>query len=560
MRRALPGLVLAVVMVAACGGPSAPAPAPAPTALTIREVTLPDLSRMDAPVQQQARDRYAIVGQKRAAGVPGDELGAAYGDYGMLLHAGEYYDAAEPAYLNAQDLVPRDPRWPYYLGHLKRSVGDVSGSIAAFRRALDLQPTDAPTLIWLGRAYLDQGQPAEAGPLFERARMSQPKSAAVLMGLGQVALAARDYAKAVEHLTAALEAEPLVASVHSPLALAYRGLGQTALAEEHIKQWRNTEVPVVDPLKLALDATLESGLSYELRGVSALDARDFPRAVSLFKEGVALASGDTVLGRSLRHKLGTALFLSGDLPGAFARFEEVARLAPADGSLDEPTAKANYSLGVVHALNGNMDEGLRRLTAAVKYSPNYLEARLMLGQALRASGRFERSLAEYGEVVRLAPRNADARFGYAMALVRLRRYADARAWLEEAVRALPDRPELAHALARILAAAPDVRARDGARALMLVDALQTTMGKTLDVGETLAMALAEVGRFDDALAVQRGVLDGARAGAPAAAVRRMQANLRLYERRMPCRTPWPDDDPVHSISPPAAAQTVPSAK
>jgi tetratricopeptide (TPR) repeat protein len=554
------GLLVASLVAVACGAPpgaSSTAPPAAPPPL--REVILPDLTRMDPPVQQQARDRFAIVGQKRAAGAPNDELGAAYGDYGMLLHAGEYFDAAEPAYLNARDLMPRDPRWPYYLGHLKKNVGDVAGAIAAFHLALELQPSDVPTLVWLGRAYLDQGRPAEAGPLFERARTAQPASVAVLMGLGQVALASRDYAKAVEHLNAALQADGAVASIHSPLALAYRGLGQTALAEEHIKQWRNTEVPVQDPLKLALDATLESGLSYELRGVNALEARDFPRAVSLFKEGVALTSGKTVLGRSLRHKLGTALFLSGDLQGAFARFEEVAQLAPGDG-LDEPTAKANYSLGVVHSLNGNLDEGLRRLTAAVRYSPNYLEARLMLGQALRASGRFERSLAEYNEAVRLAPRNPDARFGYALALVQLRRYAEARSWLEEAVRVLPEHPELAHALARILAAAPDDRARDGARALTLVQSVERAMGKTLDVGETLAMALAEVGRFDEALGVQRGVLEAAERAGQAASVRRMRANERLYERRMPCRMPWPADHPVHAINPAQTAQTVPSAK
>ena len=26
----------------------------------------------------------------------------------------------------------------------------------------------------------------------------------------------------------------------------------------------------------------------------------------------------------------------------------------------------------------------------------------------------------------------------------------------------------------------------------------------------------------------------------------MTANLRLYERGQACRTPWPDDDPIHS--------------
>ena len=35
----------------------------------------------------------------------------------------ESYEAAEPAYLNAQDLIPGDARWPYYLGHLYKSIG-----------------------------------------------------------------------------------------------------------------------------------------------------------------------------------------------------------------------------------------------------------------------------------------------------------------------------------------------------------------------------------------------------------------------------------------------------
>ena len=88
----------------------------------------------------------------------------------MLLHAGEYYDAAEPAYLNAQDLAPQDARWPYLLGHLHKSKGNPSQALVDFTRALEITPNDVPTLIWLGRLYLDQGQPEKAQPLFERAR------------------------------------------------------------------------------------------------------------------------------------------------------------------------------------------------------------------------------------------------------------------------------------------------------------------------------------------------------------------------------------------------------
>ena len=64
----------------------------------------------------------------------------------------------------------------------------------------------------------------------------------------------------------------------------------------------------------------------------------------------------------------------------------------------------------------------------------------------------------------------------AMALVRLSRYADARVALETAMTQHPDQPGFTHALARILAAAPDDGVRDGRRALALVEALQGVFG------------------------------------------------------------------------------------
>ena len=51
-----------------------------------------------------------------------------------------------------------------------------------------------------------------------------------------------------------------------------------------------------------------------------------------------------------------------------------------------------------------------------------------------------------------------------MGLVRLGRYQEARDRLERDVQAFPDQLGFAHALARLLSAAPDDRVRDGARA------------------------------------------------------------------------------------------------
>jgi tetratricopeptide (TPR) repeat protein len=511
-----------------------------PAADRLAAVTLPELALVDAPVQVQIRERYAAVTKLAASGTaPARDLGDAFGSYAMLLHAAEYHDAAKPAYLNAQTLVPDDHRWPYYLAQLYRSVGDTQSAMASFRRVLDLRPDDVTSLVWLGRMHLDQGEPDRAEPLFERARTIAPAVVAAHVGLGQIALAKKDYSRAVELLEGALSIDPSAASIYSPLALAYRGLGQTEKAESLATQWRNTELAVPDPLRQELDMAVQSGLSFELRGVRALESRDFTAAADLFRQGLPLAPPGSSLSRSLRHKLGTALALSGDTAGAAREFEETVRLAPKEG-LDEPAAKASYSLGILHAGSGRNTEAVQHLTTALRYNPNYFEARLALGDVLRGEGRYEASLPHYAAAVALNPRAAESRFSYAMGLMRLRRYAEARVWLEESVRAQPDRPELANALARVLASAPDAGVRDGQRALSMAKQLYQSHRNT-DVGETMAMALAEVGAYSEAVSLQRDLLETARTAGDADAVRRLTANVRLYQSGRPSRVPWPDD-------------------
>lgn len=518
------------------------------TSTAAREVTLPpDLSGLDESVQMQVKQRYVeMLDATERAGATAAERAQAYGRMGMVLHAGEFYEAAVPAYLNAQDLAPQELRWPYYLARLRLSLGDTEGAIVAYRRALESHPNDVPTLVGLGRLHLDRGEADEAAPLFERAYQVAPRTLAVLAGLGQTALARRNFADAAARLEEALTIDPKAASIHSPLAIAYRELGQIAKAEAHLAEWRNTEILVPDPLGQELDQALDSGLSYELRGVRALEQRNFPAAVTLFQEGVELTSGTTGLGRSLRHKLATALYMTGDLPGAVKWFGEALRQAP-EGVQDEAVAKAHYSVGVLMATAGRGDEAIRHLSAAVRFSPTYLEAFQALGDSLRRAGRDADALAPYAEAVRINPQATDARFGYGMALVRLGRHREARDWFAEAMRLQPDKLQFSLALARLLAASPDDSVRNGQRAMALGEGFTGT--RTTDLGETIAMALAEVGNFSEAVSVQRAVMDASRRAGFESDLPRMAANLQRYERGQPSRVPWAPDDPVFSPGP-----------
>ena len=554
----VPLRVAVVVALAAFAGAcrndpsSTSAPARTTAALRLQTVALPDLAAAEAGVREQAEAAYAVLLQARKSGAGNAELGDAYGRLAMLLHAAEYFDAALPGYQNAAALQSKDPRWPYYMGLLYSTTGRSADAVAAFQRTLMLTPGDVPTMIRLAQLHIDQGRPDDAEPLLMRASAQEPRSVPALAALGQVALARRQHQAAVGHFEAALAIDPGALSLHAPLANAYRALGQPEIAAAHLKQWRNREIVVADPRREALDLQVRSGLSYELRGLKAMHAQDWTGAAAAFREGLTVAPAGSTASRSLHHKLGTALYMGGDPRGAAKEFREVLRSAPAEG-LDESVARANYSLGVLMMSGGRFDRAIVYLSAAVKHQPNYAEAHLALGDALRRVGRLEQAAQHYDEVVRIDPSSTDARFAYAVTLVRLRRYLEARQWIEESLTVQREQPILTHALARVLASAPDDRVRDGQRALALVQQL-AQQETTTDVGETLAMAFAETGNYTNAVNVQKDVMAAAARAGLRDSVARMGENLRRYERQQPCRTPWAATDPVNLPGPPVTPE------
>lgn len=508
-----------------------------PDAGALKAVSLPDLSRMDESVKEQLREGYASLQEKMTSPkTPPLELGNAYGEMGKLFMAVEFLDEAESCYLNARALAKDDTRWPYYLAHLYRLRGDSARAAELLEQVLNLRPDDVQSLLWLGEVYLVQGRPEAAEPLLSKALSLQPRSVAALSGLGRAALARKDYARAVQHLEGALALDPQAASVHYPLATAYRALGDVAKADAHLllRQRGDFEIGPADPMLQELAELVRSGLGYELRGMRALASGDWAGAAASFRKGIELTPENP----ALWHRLGTALFQMGDARGAVEQFEEALRRSPT-------FAKAHYSLGVLLQASGHDKEAIERFSAAVRYEPTYIEARLRLAAVLRRTGRLREALAQYQQVINVArevggdPRVAEAPFGYAITLVRLRRYREARDMLAEALKTYPDQPVYTHALARLLAAAPDSLVRDGPRAMALMQALSDEQ-RRVDTGETMAMTLAELGRYDEAAAWQREAIAAAKQGGRADSVQRMTERLRAYERR----APWRSDDPI----------------
>jgi tetratricopeptide (TPR) repeat protein len=497
----------------------------------LQPVALPDFAPMKDPVRRQMETRYsALMSRIKDPRATASDLGAAYGEMGMILMAAAYFDAAESCYLNAQALAPGDRRWPYYLGHLYKIKGPLAKSVEAFERALRSQPSDVATLVWLGDAYLAQGRAEAAEPLFATALTLQPDSAAARFGAGRTALARKDYDRTVRHLTRALALDPQATRIHYPLAMAYRALGDLRQAQAHLAQQGDVEPHPVDPLKRQLDELLQSPEAYDVRGGREFDAGNWAAAVEYFRKGLELAPADP----SLRHRLGTALYQMGDVRGATEQFEQVVRTSPHH-------ARAHFSLGVLMNESGRYAEAIDRFSDALKYEPGYVQARVQLAGILGRTGRPEEALAHYTQALEVDPTLSDAAFGHAMTLVRLHRYREARERLVAGVKTHPDQSIFRHALARLLAAAPDDRVRDGPRAKTLVDELLKEQ-QSIELAETTGMMLAELGEYDQAVTVQRDAIAAAEQQGLRDVLPRLTENLRLYERGQPCRRPFTEGE------------------
>ncbi len=511
-------LTWALSACAPSGGDRSPAPA------------LPDVSRLAPSVQTQMRDRHAALTTAAATRANPTELGHAYGEMGKLLMAAQLPDGAEAYLVRAHALNASDFRWPYYLAHLYRTRGESEKALAQFVVASQLNPADVASQVWLGATYLQLGQPEAAQPRFVQALAVQPGSVSARFGLGRTALARHDYRGAVVHFEDVLARDPKAAAVHYPLSLAYSALGDAPAAERHLRLRASYEILPADPLMVELDVLLDSPQTYETQGIRALERNDWSGAAEWFRKGLALAPDHA----ALHHRLGAALSITGDRGAARQQFEEAVRLSPEQ-------FLAHFSLGVMDQEEGRHDQAIARFEAALTARPNYPQARVRLASSLRRTGRAAEALAQYQQALADEAGLVEAQLGFAMTLVHVGRHREARDRFEAARRGAPDTAAITHGLARLLATAPDGRVRDGARAMTLVQEL-LRQGRTLDLGETMAMTLAELGEYDRAAAVQRDLITAARRAGLAPAVARLGANLARYERHLPCRTPWTLDE------------------
>ncbi|MCP3958595.1 MAG: hypothetical protein GY719_12150 [bacterium] len=185
-----------------------------------------------------------------------------------------------------------------------------------------------------------------------------------------------------------------------------------------------------------------------------------------------------------------------------------------------------------------IEQAIGQLRKAAEAAPEDAGRQFQLAAALAAQGSFDEAGPVFAKVVKLDPTNSAARRGEITSLLFLGKYVDARKKLEEGLTALPRDGQLAHTLARLCATAPLEKVRHGELALQL--ALKVfDIKKTYETGETVAMAYAELGRFEDAVAFQREMIAKAEKLGDAPRAEALRERLLTYLRDEPWRAASP---------------------
>lgn len=395
-------------------------------------------------------------------------------------------------------------------------------AIDHYRRAVEAVPGDRRAREALASALARSGRAEEALELYRELARDEGATAVSHYNLGRLLSDRGEMEDAVAHLRRAVELAPDFGNAHYNLATALEQAGRTEEALQAAS--RAVEAQPEDRGSRLLLARLlgragrHDRAEEELRRLLEVDPGDGETLLALGGVLEARGHGDEALETYRR-----AAALEGE-PRVRARAHLLmASLVPAS-----PSGASAGEAG---------SAALEHLDRAVELAPELPEVHVARASALGQAGRYAEAAEAYDRAVELAPGDASAHFGRATALLLAGEEAEARRRLGESVRALPEDLALRHALARLLATAADPAIRNGERALELAAGIFRSYA-SVEHGATVAMALAEVGRFEEAAAWQERVIARARQMARDEVLPELREHLEAYRAGEPVRTPW----------------------
>ena len=214
---------------------------------------------------------------------------------------------------------------------------------------------------------------------------------------------------------------------------------------------------------------------------------------------------------------------------ALAEYQEVLRLAPG-------REEAYNNIARILNDQGKPAAALEYCQAALQLDSRSAPPHDSVGIVLAELGRLDEALHQFNAALELDPNYAPAYFQKARLLLRLGKDLEAVQNLNQALQIDPDNFQMLIFTARVLAADENPQARNGSQALTFAGRAAALAGTPQAVVlDTLAMATAEAGRFDEAVAIELRAVELAHMGGQPEDAAAMQRRLTLFQKHQPWR-------------------------
>jgi tetratricopeptide (TPR) repeat protein len=259
--------------------------------------------------------------------------------------------------------------------------------------------------------------------------------------------------------------------------------------------------------------------------VTELQLRYWQSSETLFTRALAVTADNA----PARLNLGEAFQAEHRPAEALAEYRQALKLDPA-------CYQVYNNLGRLLNDEGKPAEALEYCRTAVALYPNSPPSHNGLGMVLAELGHFDEALGEFSAASRLDPHYAAPLFQTGRVLLKLGRDAEALPRFQEALRREPGNLGMLIFIARVLASDPHPQGRNGSEALALAQRAAQLAGVQQPVVlDTLAMACAETGHFDEATKLARQAIAAALAAGSREDATNMQQRLELYQLQQPAR-------------------------
>ncbi|MEL7060574.1 MAG: tetratricopeptide repeat protein, partial [Acidobacteriota bacterium] len=526
--RRRPVATLAAVRVAWCllvlaGCDTAPSDRQAiasPAGVSAVEIPIFDRPGLDPAVADQFDTATARLERLRAASAsdPSDRAWA-WGELGELHHAYLNLDAATVCYREALRLDPTDPRWRYLLAQIERTQGRFEASSRDLQEVLARQPDDLPTRWWLAMNALDLGRADVAESWLREILARESGWTAAHLGLARVALLRDRPAEAfaaLDQLDSALAAS--TEAIELQMA-AHRAAGDLDAARRWSERLPRTAlerraIEIDDPLMQRVSDRRRGAQTAARRGMAAVRRGSFELAVEELERALARDPGRA----DVRYNLAASLIRLGRSEEARGHLYEAVERSPSH-------FLSRVLLARLLAAQGDVVPARAELAAALALDRESVAVWSALGDLEAMEGRLNLADDHYRRALAVDPAHEAALVGRAVLFERRGPRSELLAWLAVARARLPEQRTLRHLEQRCRALADP---RDAERALADLDRRSRASGRTtVSDAETRALALATLGRFDDAIAWQQAAL------APLEPRAALQASACVRSRRRP---------------------------